>query len=662
MAASRATMDFFAAQAAAKRRTAVLVAWFALAWAGTIALVLVLAAAFLDSRLFGAGMVGVWAATGYGRAPGISPGALLALVAGSVSLVTLGGSAWHWARLAKDGPDAVARMVGGVPVSRESRDEAEKRLVNVVEEMAIASGLPVPAIYVLPDEPAINAFAAGFTPDRAVVVVTRGAVDALTRDELQGVVAHEFSHLLNADARLNLRLVAVIGGITFLAFVGRVVMRGLSQLDDSVPLSRRRRGIGGRFGLALFASGLVLWLAGSVGAFFGRVIRAAVSRQREFLADAAAVQFTRNPEGLAGALAKIALQGSALSSPATPEVSHFFFASGLRSEWLATHPPIEERIRRIVPQGLAHRPRAVEPPAGSVEHARAVAGSAAVLASSLAGEAAAHTVVASVGNPEAHHVGYASELLARLAPDVAAAARSPRGARALACALLADPDPALRDGQLSAVRDPAARAEVARLATALAATPREDRMALLDLAAPALAALAREDAAALLQDLGALAAARGRSGVFEWAVQRVVRRRLAPALGVRPARVDARAVEDVEVEALEVLSTIAWLGAREDAGALAAVEAGAAALGKRGWRPLARDAVRAARLDAALARLDAAAPSLKKRLLEACAACALADGRVVAAEAEVVRAVAASLGLPVPPLSAPAPSRAAGAA
>jgi Zn-dependent protease with chaperone function len=653
VAVTRATMDFFAAETAAKRRTAVLVAWFALAWAGTIVLL-----------WLGLELVLQLGFAGQARALAFTP-ALFAAVAVGVTAVTLGGSAWHWSRLAKDGPHVVARMVGGVPVPRDTQDPAARRLVNVVEEMAIASGLPVPVVYVLPGETAINAFAAGFTPDRAVVAVTQGAVDLLTRDELQGVVAHEFSHLLNADARLNLRLVALIGGITVLAFVGRTLMHLLSDLDDSVTLSgrtRRSRIGGGRFGLALFASGLALWLAGSIGAFFGRVIRAAVSRQREFLADAAAVQFTRNPDGLAGALAKIALQGSAIRSAAAPEVSHFFFASGLGSGWLATHPPIEERIQRIAPQGLAHRVRAVAPPqeapAGSTG-----GGLPPYAAAALAGQAAAHTLAATVGNPEPHHVAYAADLLARLPTEIAVAARSAPGAADLARALLADPDPVAREVQLASLPAEAARAEVERLAAALGAARRDDRMAILDLALPALDALPHDEAAALVRDLAALTGAHGRTGVFEWAVQRIVRRRLAAALGERrPGAVTARAVEDVEVEALELLSALAWLGSRDEAGAQAAVDAGAEALGKRGWRPLPRDRARASRLDAALASLDGAAPPVKKKILEALAACALADGRVVPAEAEIVRAVAASLGLPVPPLAAAPSARAAGAA
>src|SRR5512138_899506 len=248
-------MDFFAAQAGARRRTAVLVVWLALAWLGTVALVHV-----------GLGLVLRAGLLGSARGLAFTP-ELLAGTAAFVTFVTGAGSAWHAVRLARHGGHAVVGLVGGVPVSRETRDPAERRLVNVVEEMAIAAGLPVPAIYVLPREEGINAFAAGFTPDRAVVGVTQGALDALTRDELQGVVAHELSHLLNADARLNLRLIAIVGGITALALVGRFLVRELG-------------GRGGRYGgrsfgrgraLALLV-GACLWIAGSVGALFGRII------------------------------------------------------------------------------------------------------------------------------------------------------------------------------------------------------------------------------------------------------------------------------------------------------------------------------------------------------------------------------------------------------
>ncbi len=658
-------MDFFAAQAAAKRRTAVLVVWFALAWAGTIALVWTGLGILLGTGMLGRG----------GQLLAFTP-AFLVAVGAAVTLVTAGGSAFHAVRLARDGPSAIASLVGGVPVDRATQDAGERRLVNVVEEMAIASGLPVPAIYVLPDESGINAFAAGFTPDRALIAVTRGALDALGRDELQGVVAHEFSHVLNADARLNLRLVALIGGITVLALLGRFLVREIAGSGG------RRARDAGRVRLMAFLVGACVWVAGSIGAFFGRVIRAAVSRQREFLADAAAVQLTRNPDGLAGALAKIRERGSAIASAGAPEVSHFFFANGLESRWLATHPPLDERIRRIAPQFFARTARAAvaEALSGAAREATRAPPAAPLSAPALAGrpphpaasppqsgvegrgEGVVAAMAATIGRPEPRHVAHAADVLGRLPPDVVAAARSAGSAPALVCALLADAEPATRDVQLGHLPDAAVRAEVSRISAALAGASREDRMAFLVLALPALDGLSGAGATSLVRDLAALAAADGRTTVFEWAVQRIVRRRLAPLLGeARRPEPRPRNVEDVQVEALELLSVLAWLGARDEAGAQAALDAGASALGVRGWRPLPKDRVRASRVDAALARLDGATPALKHRLLQACAACALADGVVVAAEAEVVRAVAASLGCPMPPLAVAVPARTAGA-
>ena len=629
MAGARATMDFFAAQAAARRRTAVLVVWFSLAVVATAAAIW--------------GGIGAVIAIGFPTATDLAFSPELAgWVLGGVGAVTLAGSAIHRARLGAAGGHAVARMLGGVAVDRRSEDVGERRLVNVVEEMAIAAGLPVPALYVLPDEPRVNAFAAGFSPDRAVVAVTRGALDELTRDELQGVVAHELSHVLNGDARLNLQLLALIGGITAVAAVGRLLVR----MTDSGSRVRSRRGGGG----GILAAGLCIWAAGSIGAFFGRLIRAAVSRQREFLADAAAVQFTRNPDGLAGALAKIARTGSAIGSAFAPEAAHLFFANGLESRWLASHPPLEERIRRLVPLGLAR-------PARAGEAVPATGEAAAIPAIPLTPSG----LVASVGNPEPRHVAHAARVLLAIPAEIADAARAPAAAAALVRALLADADATGRAVQLGRLADPTLRDEVERLATALAAVPRADRITVLDLALAALDALPRDAAAALVADLGTLAAADGRTTVLEWSVIRIVSRRLARRLGTARRPAAGRVLEDVEVDVLDLLSVLAWAGAREEPRAQAAVDAGIAALGIPGpWRVLPRDRIGAKRLEVALERLEGASPALQERLVEACAAAVVADGQVLPTEGEIVRAVAASLGVPVPPL-VPAPGAAAAA-
>jgi hypothetical protein len=267
--------------------------------------------------------------------------------------------------------------------------------------------------------------------------------------------------------------------------------------------------------------------------------------------------------------------------------------------------------------------------------------------------------VASAGRPGPDHLAQAARALAALPPAVGAAAREPEGAAALVRALLADPEPAARAVQLRGVADGALRAEVERLAAALRPVGRGERMAVLDLALPALDALPPGAASALAAELAALARTDGRTTLFEWAVLRVVDRRLARHPPSRSAAVTAHVLEDVQVDALDLLSALAWAGAGDAPAAQAALEAGLAPLGARGWRALPRDRIGGGRLEAALARLEGASPALKARLLAACAAVALADGRVRAAEGEIVRAVAASLGVPVPPL---VPGAAGGAA
>ena len=272
-------------------------------------------------------------------------------------MVGLGG-AWHGLQLAAGGGEAVARMLGGRRVDPATQDPLERRFVNVAEEMALAAGLPVPALYLLEREASVNAFAAGYTTGHSVVAVTRGALERLDRDELQGVVAHELSHVLHRDTRLDLQLMAVVGGLGILSLCGRMLLRAV--VYDTGSRTRRK-------GNPLWPLGLALLVAGAFGTLCGRLVRFAVARQREWLADAAAVQFTRNPDGLAKALQKIADGGSAVASPHTSEAAHLFFARatvGLLDGLFSTHPPIAERIRRIAPHlagGRARRIRRASP-------------------------------------------------------------------------------------------------------------------------------------------------------------------------------------------------------------------------------------------------------------------------------------------------------------
>ena len=344
-------MDFFEAQARAKKRTSRLVVLFGLAVVGTVLasyFATVLALGVIDSnghsrrhhRYYDddsvSAPVALW-----------QPTLFLGVTAATLAVVGL-ASLFKWNEFSAGG-SAVAESVGGRRVDPHTTDFGERRLLNVVEEMAIASGTPIPAVYVLDDEPAINAFAAGLTTSDAVVTVTRGTLQKLNRDELQGVIGHEFSHILNGDMRLNLRITAIVFGILVLGLAGRGVLWSLRG-------ARVRGGKNsGGIVLAILLIGVALLIVGYVGYFFGRLIQAAVSRQREFLADASAVQFTRNPPGIAGALRKIGgfALGSSLETHKAGAIGHFFFAQAFGSSFgglWATHPPLPERIAAIDPQ------------------------------------------------------------------------------------------------------------------------------------------------------------------------------------------------------------------------------------------------------------------------------------------------------------------------
>ena len=582
MAVVRATFDFFEAQRSARRRSALLLLYYLLALPG-VALVV---------QLFvwlGVALTDDGPTAGSPWAPEFFGAALVLTV-----LVVVPGTLYHLWSLARGGPEGLARSLGGEPVPLQALSEEDQRLRNVVEEMAIASGLPVPTLYVLRGEAGINAFAAGFAPDRAVVAVTEGCLTRLTRDELQGVIAHELSHVQNGDMRLNLRLLALAGGLSSLALVGRVLM--------NLGSSRNRRSDKGNGGIGIVGLGLLL--AGLAGTFFARLIRAAVARQREYLADAASAQFTRNPAALAAALGKISGYGSTLASPMTPEASHLLFADGRARSWLADHPPVEARIRRLL-----------------------------ALGETTPGLAAA------------------ALLLDGLPPALTAAAREPFGARALCGAVLLDARPEVRARQQAVLAEGPEGAEVLKLAPLLDGIDRARRLTLLDLALPALGALSPPQRARLQADLRRLAEADGRLTVTEWVYLRVVDRRLSRLGGAgRPARPRAFTVEQVAVECHELLALLARVGQRDEAAAQAALDAGVTALGLPAtWRLPPVASVQLGRLDAVLATLEATPFELRARVLRACEACASADGALTDGEVELLHAVADAMGMARPP-------------
>ncbi|MCX7806514.1 MAG: M48 family metalloprotease, partial [Planctomycetota bacterium] len=445
----------------------------------------------------------------------------------------------------RKGGAAVAGMLGGRQVSRDTNDPAERRLLNIVDEMAIASGIPVPDVYVLDGETGINAFAAGYNVGNAVVAVTRGAMEKLDRDELQGVVAHEFSHILNGDMKLNIRLIGILFGILAVAAVGRTLLK----IAFRVPSGRRdRKGTHP----AIILLGLALLIIGYIGVFVGRLIQAAVSRQREFLADASAVQFTRNPYGIGGALLKIAGMGdgSYMESPRAEEVGHLLFGEGRRVSFLSrifsSHPPIEERIRRISPELLrgAARPQprtAVALPAGT-------AGIAPVAVPTPAGAAAPRVwgagqspvaarpaeFMARVGVPGADSVGFAADIIAAMPDRVLAAAREPEGAACLISAAILDTSEPVRKEQLRLIAAGAGAGAADRAADLYELiAPRRNLYALplVEVSAPALRTWPRDRQEAFLRTLRSLIMADNKVTLFEFGIWWLATRRLARSAG-----------------------------------------------------------------------------------------------------------------------------------
>lgn len=609
-----------------------------------------------------------------GKDPQVSPAAAAVAVTVITLAVIACGSLYKTFSL-RVGGGAVARALGGSLVSGDTRDFHLRRLRNVVEEMAIASGMPVPEIYVLEQESAINAFAAGHSTGDAAIAVTRGALEHLSRDELQGVVAHEFSHILNGDMRLNLRLMGMIFGLLVLGLTGQKVLEHM-------------RGGSRREGGAILLIALAVMIFGYLGMFLGRLIKAAISRQREYLADASAVQFTRLSSGLSGALMKIGAfgAGSKLVNDDTEEVAHMLFGDGRGySALTATHPPIVDRIRRIDPRfdpmeltRLAQLERQVaavdrdhEPPSA----AELISGLAASSASTRRAQAASEEapsvappdsktsdqvlvptpaqVVARIAQPGVEHVDYATAIRTALPPILRAAAHMRDRAIDLLLALLISPmsdhEPAL--AAISAQLGEGRRTGTVELIGVVSALHPAQRMPLVQIAMPALRRRPPQELAAMLTCVDAIVDLDGRIDVFEYALARMARQQLEearhPGEGGGPG--DAK-LPALRAEALGLIAVLAGHGHRDPELARRAFMAGAAVLfpGDAAVMPAISDWPTF--LDDALPRLDGLLPAGKETLVMALATCVGHDNRIAITEAELLRLTCALLHCPLPPL------------
>ncbi|MBG6291278.1 M48 family metallopeptidase [Pseudomonas nitroreducens] len=577
------------------------------------------------------------------------PELYLSVAAVIVGVVVL-GALYKQVQLSAGGK-VVAESLGGRLLNLSASNADERRLLNVVEEMALASGSPVPPVYVLEDG-SINAFAAGLTPRDAVIGITRGAIEQLDRNELQGVIAHEFSHIHHGDMLLNTRLTALLHGMLLLGLIGGMLLRGWSETSTGVRISSRNssndKNGGGSVVLLVIGAGVVLYVLGYVGTFFGQLIKASVSRQREFLADASAVQFTRDPSTIAGALKKIGGNplGALLSAPRAAEFSHMYFGDGVGSSWFDTHPPLKDRIRRVDPGWDGNYPKFE--PRLDVALMNKQAWTSAVTGQPYQ-PSAVDVAVAAVGAPTIAHLQEARSTLQRLDERLQRAAHDSEGAEALVYGLLLDSDPGLRARQLEAIKQRlnlSLALQLDLLEESLLRLDPGQRLPLLDLAMPALKQLDAKAFLALRENMALLIKLDGKVKLLEWTLLRIIERNLRPGSG----KIGNVALADLSEACATLLAFLARVGETSD---LQTEQAFADAWSGLPFAPRPLPGAASLReLETALKQLEQLRPLQKPQLLKALARCIEHDGRITAGEAELMRAVADILDCPMPPLLA----------
>jgi Zn-dependent protease with chaperone function/uncharacterized tellurite resistance protein B-like protein len=578
------------------------------------------------------------------------------LVTALLSTALIVGSTLYKTTILGFGGGRVARDLGGTLVDPDVTDPLRRRLRNVVEEMAIASGVPVPEIYVLESESGINAFAAGYSPADAAVAVTRGTLELLDRDELQGVIAHEFSHILNGDMRLNIRLMGVLFGIMVLGLLGRLVLRGghygrlaSSSRDKGAPV--------------VFIIGLAMAVIGYTGVFLARLIKASVSRQREYLADASAVQFTRQTSGIANALKKIGGydRGSYITRADPEEVGHMLFGAGARLRGaFATHPPLVDRIRALEP-GFDPAEFPVldsrERNAGRYEQVGSVDSQRLASAFAESGRRYhAEDIVDSVGRPDDEHFIYAAGIRRSIPADLYDAAHSPELAFLLAVALVLDRNGQSLDRQLAICAERLGNERtriVRRLYDAIVAVGPEFNLPLLEISFPALKNRPAPHLVFLIELCSRLVDADGRVDLYEYCFLRILSINLQQATDPSATSRRRRAPKrEVRAAALNLLRLLAAYGHSDPAEREQAFAAGIKEMPPwaEGARYEASPELSIELLNHSLDLLATLNEAGRGTVIRAVSAIASHDGEITSREAALIRAACATLELPLPPI------------
>ena len=639
-------MNFFESQDTAKRNTGKLIFLFALAVLSLIVITNFLVMAVLSFG--GAGMTSMAAKTGVHFDP------MMFLIIGAiVSSIVLFGSLYKISSLSGGGA-RIAEMMNGRLLVSGSADPAERRVLNIVEEMAIASGTPVPPVYLM-EESGINAFAAGYSPSDAIVAVTRGTIDTLSRDQLQGVIAHEFSHILHGDMRINIRLIGVLHGIMVLGIIGYHLLRGGAY-------SRRSKDSGG-----IVFVGLALVIVGFVGTFFGNLIKAAVSRQREYLADASAVQFTRNPDGIGQALMQIARNQdrSYIKNPKSAEISHALFEEGqvsALSRLYATHPPLNDRILAILPRWKGDYEEsdwdrsvlaAAEQKEKPFEQSRREKATA--ILTGATGVLLADAVINQVGNPDGKHLDYADALVRKIPQLFLDAAREPSGARAIIYFLVLSKDESVRGKQLEVLRSSADIGvfdELQNLYQSVSEIPAQQRLPLVTIALSSMRQLSKNQYQLFRGNFKTLVEIDKKMSLLEWSLQKIVMHSLEAVFGKDEAPYfGKKKLKSCKKSVSVLLSILTHSTVQDGISKEETFAAGTDGL-KMSLQLIAVSKIDFDTLNNALDDLANLKPLQKPALLKACVRCITADGKIEAIETELLRAIAATIDCPVPPLLA----------
>ncbi len=670
-------MNFFEAQAQAKRNTGLLILLFCLALIGLVLLTDLLVYFVLTSEY------GYPGAFTFAEFKAILFSKLFLVVGLGVIILVLGGSLYKIAALSSGGR-VIAEMLGGRLIPRSTDDSNEQKLLHIVEEMAIASGMSVPNVYLL-EESGINAFAAGHSPQDAIIGVTRGTLENLTRDELQGVIGHEFSHIFNGDMKLNLQLMGGLNGIMLIYMIGHQLLRVNSH-------SSRRRN---NNGAPILFLGLGLMLIGSVGHFFGQWIKAIISRQREYLADASAVQYTRNNQGIGNALKKIGglSAGSVLLSPSAVQYSHAFFSEGVShffSSLLSTHPPLEKRIRRIEPLWngqyilpASPKPSKNKPPKNkdpknkSPKKSHSDNKEQQYTTSSLQKDFVNHlnskskgeviisaaNIISRIGSLEQENREYAHYLISEIPIRLKKATEEAFGARAVIYALLAQSNStesgfhtrASFNTLLSHHADPEVAAYTLGLEDEFSALPVKLYLPIVELCIPSLKQLSLNQYKQFKMTIEHLIAFDQTVSMREWFVQRMILQQLDRYFElIKPVRAIHYMVGPVKVETELLLSLIAVVEHHDEKEAEQAFLSGIKFVGLTAldFTPLKYDSSLA--LDQVMDKLVQLKHPQKKRVIQACAQIVFYDGQGTEEGLELLRAVSSVFEFPMPPLFQPA--------